>query len=319
MRRALPLVLGGLLLACSSGPVHATEMDMTTCHDHKDNDGNGLVDCHDPSCVAFCRPTDAGVMDANVDSGPLHVDGGACRVPLDVVLVVDVSSSMTHEMSALAAGANDLWATAHSLSTDATISLVVFVDDALAVDGAPPFPVTGGCMPFGTPDDLALELMTWQMTCASGQDPVSHMQNHDCPENSLDAIMLAATTCPTRPNATRVIIHVTDDTFEERPAVLSGQWGGGVPVQFNYLETSVALTDGRWIFGVFSDTGVGDDCGAGHSPDVGRGFSGAFGAQPSLPDATGGQWWDLRQVRAGTLDMSATINAFLRSVYCTSP
>jgi len=131
--------------------------------------------------------------------------------------------------------------------------------------------------------------------------------------------MAAVTTCPTRANATRVIIHVTDDTFAERPAVLSGAYGGGIPVQFNYLETSVALTDGRWIFGVFAETGIGDDCGAGRSPDVGRGFSEAFGMQPSLPDATGGRFWDLRAVRAGTLDMNATINDFLRSVYCTSP
>jgi hypothetical protein len=320
MARALPLVLGiATLLACNGAPPRATEMDMTTCHDHRDNDGNGLVDCHDPSCAAFCRPVDAGVADTNVDGGPLHLDGGACRVPLDVVFVVDVSTSMTREMAALHAGAADIWQTAHELSIDATISLVVFVDDVLAVDGTPPFPATGGCMPFGSAEDFAAQLAAWEMTCASGQDPVSHLPNHDCPENSLDAIVAAATTCPTRSGATRVILHVTDDTFEERPAVLSGQWGGGVPVQFTYLETSVALTDGQWIFGVFAETGVGDDCGAGRSPDVGRGFSGAFGMQPSLPDATGGRFWDLRQVRAGTIDMSASINDFLRAVYCTAP
>jgi hypothetical protein len=109
---------------------------------------------------------------------------------------------------------------------------------------------------------------------------------------------------------------VTDDTFAERPAVLSGEWGGGVHVHYNYVETTTALIDAHFHVGVFADTGVGDDCGAGRSPDVGRGFSGPYNMMPSIPDATGGQYWDLREVRAGHIDMASSINDYLRSVYC---
>jgi hypothetical protein len=153
------------------------------------------------------------------------------------------------------------------------------------------------------------------MFCATNQSPVSHIQNHDCPENALDAIM-AATMCPARPGSTRVVILVTDDTFAERPAVLSGELGGGVHVQFNYVETSTELVDSHFHVGIFAQTGIGDDCGAGRSADVGRGYSSAYAMMPSLPEATGGRFWDLREVRAGNLDMATSINDFLRSVYC---
>ena len=305
------------MAACSSPHPRPTEADALTCHNQKDDDGNGLVDCHDATCAPFCHSADAGALDGASDAArdaPLHVEGGACTIPLDVVLVLDVSSSMTHELSTIRAGVANLWQTTHALSTDPHVSLVVFVDDVLAVNGVTPS-ATGTCMPFTSPEDLTAQLMTWEAFCSTNQDPLSHAQNHDCPENSLDAIM-AAVNCPTRADATRVIIHVTDDTFAERPAVLSGANGGGVSVQFNYLEATTALMDGRFIVGVFADTGVGDDCGAGRSPDVGRGFSGPFGAMTSLPEATGGHFWDLRQVRAGTIDMASSIDDFLRSVYC---
>jgi hypothetical protein len=127
---------------------------------------------------------------------------------------------------------------------------------------------------------------------------------------------MAADACPVRDGSTRVAILVTDDTFAERPAVLSGENGGGVHVQFNYVETMTALVDDHVHLGVFAQTGVGDDCGAGRSADVGRGFASGYAMMPSLPEATGGRFWDLREVRAGNVDMSSSIGDFLRSVYC---
>ncbi len=297
---------------------------MASCSNGRDDDDDGLVDCHDPACsvFSFCGahdagPADAAIADASTDAGDAGppVDAGTCAAPLDVVLVIDVSTSMAGELAAIGAGVTSLWETAHELSNDAQISLVVFVDDALAVDGRPPFALDGGCQPFTTPEDLATQLAAWQMFCATNQSPVSHIQNHDCVENSLDALM-AASMCPLRTGSTRVLVHVTDDTFAERPAVLSGEWGGGVHVQFNYVEATTALVDRGFRVGVFAETGVGDDCGAGRSPDVGRGFSGPFGTMPSLPEATAGRFWDLREVRAGRLDMASEIETFLRSVHC---
>jgi hypothetical protein len=302
---------------------------MDTCSNARDDDGDGLVDCHDPACsvFSFCTP-DAGTSDASVDAdvdasldasadvgdvGP-PVDAG-CTAPLDVVLVVDVSTSMAADVANIRASIASVWDTAHALSSDAHLSLVVFVDDALAIDGVPPFPDGGGCMPFTTADDLGTQLDRWEMFCATNESPVSHLQNHDCAENSLDAIM-AGVACPLRDGSTRVLVHVTDDTFVERPGVLSGEWGGGVHVQFNYVEVTTALTDRHFHVGVFGQSGVGDDCGAGHSPDVGRGFSSDFGTLPSLPEATGGRFWDLREVRAGNVDVATSIDDFLRDVYC---
>lgn len=322
MGRALPPGLGLLLAlaiaSCSGSHPAPTESDETTCSNGRDDDDDGLVDCHDPACglFPFCGARDAGTTDASaVDTGP-RPDGAACAQPLDVVLVVDVSTSMSGELAAIRDGVTGLWQTAHTLSSDAQISLVVFVDDALAIDGRPPFALDGGCHAFTTPEDLAAQLDAWTSFCATNQSPVSHIQNHDCVENSLDAIV-AGTMCPLRDGSTRVLVHVTDDTFAERPAVLSGEWGGGVHVQFNYLEATTALVDHEFHVGVFAETGTGDDCGAGRSPDVGRGFSGPYDMMPSLPDATGGRWWDLREVRAGNLDMTTEIQAFLRSVYCS--
>ncbi len=293
---------------------------MATCSNARDDDGDGLVDCHDPACgiFSFCSPHDAGTDastagDANVDAG----DGGTCGAPLDIVLTVDVSTSMTGELAAIGDGITHLWDVAHEVSTDPRISLVVFVDDVLPVDGTPPFAADGGCMAFTNVDDLRAQLAAWQTFCASNQSPVSHLANQDCAENSLDAIV-AGTMCPVRDGSRRVLVHVTDDTFVERPAVLSGEWGGGVVVQFNYLEATTALVDRGFHVGVFAETGIGDDCGAGRSPDVGRGFSGPLGAMSSLPEVTDGRFWDLREVRAGRLDMASEIEGWLRELACGS-
>lgn len=323
------LVCAGVLASCGSTPAPATESDMDTCSNARDDDGDGLVDCHDPACsiFAFCgglrdagadaSGADASMDDADVDAGS-EPDASTCAAPLDVMLVVDVSTSMTGELATIHDGVTQIWDAAHALSSDAHIFLVVFVDDALAVDGVPPFAPDGGCVAFESADDLRTQLDAWTMFCATNQSPVSHIQNHDCPENSLDAIM-AASMCPLREGSTRVLVHVTDDTFAERPAVLSGEWGGGVHVQFNYVEVTTALTDRDIHFGVFAETGVGDDCGAGRSPDVGRGFSGPYASMASLPDATGGRYWDLREVRAGHLDMAGEIASFLSAVQCPAP
>ncbi len=290
---------------------------MAACTNSRDDDGDGLVDCHDSDCAIFevCRAHDAAVSDAN-DDAPTS-DAGPCSAPLDIVLSIDVSTSMASDIATIRAGISDVWDAAHALSADAQISMVVFVDDVLPIDGfEPPLNTDGRCVPFTSAADIEAQLMAWQTFCASNQSPLSHQQNHDCPENSLDAIV-AATMCPVRDGSTRVIIHVTDDTFAERPGVLSGEWGGGVVVQFNYVETTTALVDHHFHLGVFGETGQGDACGAGRSPDVGRGFSEPYSGMLSLPDVSGGRFWDLRQARAGNLDMTQSIRDFLSATYCT--
>ena len=311
---AAVLALGLLASSCSTRPGPPTENDAASCSNGRDDDSDGMTDCRDLACTvfAFCATADAGLdassLDANQDAGP-PADTGICSEPLDVVFSIDVSTSMAGELSAVREGMASIWSTAHALSSNVQFSLVVFVDDALVVNA---------CAPFATQEDLAAQLETWRMFCASNQSPVSHRQNLDCPENSLDALVLAATTCPFRDGSTRILVHVTDDTFAERPGVLSGEWGGGVFVEHTYAETAEALVLHQVRVGAFAIPGVGEDCGAGRSADVGRGFHAPFGDAASLPMATGGRVWDLREVRAGRLHMEDAINEMLRAEYCTS-
>lgn len=304
---------------CTTREAARTESSAGECSNGADDDFDGLLDCADPACAvhAFCSlpPADGGAFDAGPmtipDGGPPgdRVIGPSCSAPLDVVFVIDVSTSMADEAESLRTGIESVWNAAHALTSNTQFGLVVFVDDALAV---------GGCAPFADLGTLQSELRRWRDFCASNQSPVSMTSNSDCPENSLDALWLATTACPWRAGATRVLVHVTDDTFVERPARLSGFLGtGGVEVQHTYAEVRDALIAGEIRVGAFAAPGAGEECGAGSSPDVGRGFHAPFMGVPSLPESTGGRAWSIREVRAGTLDMSAAIRDLLADEYCT--
>jgi len=112
---------------------------------------------------------------------------------------------------------------------------------------------------------------------------------------------------------------VTDDTFEEPPAVLSGSpfGGGGVPVAHGYDQVVAALQDFEVRVGAFAAPGAGEECGAGSSANVGRGFHEPYAGRPSIPVATGGRVWSIRDVRAGTLDMATAINEMVMAEHCT--
>lgn len=264
---------------------------------------------------------DAGpgaMMDAGPGAGPdaQARDGGPpidaplplCTAPIDVVFVIDVSTSMADELGRIRTGIASIWSAASALTTDTQFSMIVFVDDVLAVNG---------CAPFDSVAAMQAEFDTWRVFCASNNNPGgSPGSNADCPENSLDALYRAAE-CPWRTGATRILIHVTDDTFVERPASLSGLFGDGVAVQHTYDEVVSALTSAEIRVGAFAAPGAGEECGAGMSTNVGQGFHEAYVGRPAIPMATGGQAWSIRDVRAGTLDMAEAINTLIAAEYCT--
>jgi hypothetical protein len=239
---------------------------------------------------------DAGAVDA------------ACYAPIDLVFVLDVSTSMSGEFSRLRAGIGSIFAAADALTMDHTFGLVVFVDDVLVVNG---------CSSFATATELEMQFDHWRAFCSSNTNPGgAGGQNFDCPENSLDAIYDAATTCTWRAGATHIVIHVTDDTFLERPAVFSmDAFQPGVPAQHTYAEVSAALTAAQIRFGTFAQL-TPMDCGAGTSANTAQGFLAPYMGMPSLADATGGMAWDIAQVRAGTLDMATAISALITAEYC---
>jgi hypothetical protein len=291
------------LAACGGG----TETSVDRCSNGRDDDGDGLVDCADPACrvYAFCGAADAGRRDAGpVDAAPWP-DGALCARPIDAVLTLDVSSSMADELAVVRDWAPALVESLRALDPEAQVSLVVFVDDALAVSD---------CAPFDSGASLAAEIDAWRMRARENRSPVSGTFNQDCPENSLDALHLAATRCFERSDAVRLVVHLTDDTFAEHPAVLSGPYGGGVLVQTTYEQTAAALVGvGARVVAV-TLSGPGEDCGAGRrSPDVGQGFHTPFGGQRALPEQTGGLALDLAALRAGTLALEAEVAALVES------
>lgn len=272
------------------------------CTDRVDNDGDGLVDCADSTCAstAACSVrTDAGPD--RVDAPYIPVDAWApdsgllndCGA-LDVVFVIDVSTSMGPAIGALRSGIRDVWDAASRLSPDARFSLIVFVDDALAVDG---------CAPFGSVDTLSTAFDYWQSFCASNESPVSHAQNYDFPENSLDALQLAARSCSFRPGATRIVVHVTDDTFLERPMVFSDV----VPAQSTFAEVSTSYVANELRFASFH----GDEA---YLPN---GYAAPYNGAPSLVEVTHGASFSLPAVVRGELNMGEAIRAFIEAEYCT--
>jgi hypothetical protein len=295
----LALALSGLL-ASGCPERGASEI----CGNGRDDDGDGAPDCADSACAA--APSCASVVDAGpIDAGPFDApfvsidvnlpDSGLVEEcgPIDVVFVLDVSTSMEGTFDALRSGIRDVWDTASRLSPDPRFSLIVFVDDALAVDG---------CAPFATVDGLSSAFDRWRSFCSSNASPVSMAQNYDFPENSLDALHLAATSCTFREGATRVLVHVTDDTFYERPAVFSDV----VPAERIYPEVSRALTAFELRVATFYD-----------QADHPEGFSAPYEGAPSLVDATGGRAFSFDDVVAGRLDMGDAIQEFLVAEYCT--
>ena len=302
------------------GPVRpgSAESGAAACSDGRDNDADGFIDCSDGDCATqpSCR-TDGGIM---TDAGPARDFGPPrdlgppimCTGPIDLVFVLDVSTSMTDEVGRVRTGLRSIADAARALTADTNFSLVVFVDDAVA---------EASCAPFASIDALEAAFDRWQSFCSSNRQPAGGGDdtNSDCAENSLDAIYLAANTCPWRTDATRILIHVTDDTFAERPAVLSGSpfGGGGIPVQRTYDEVVTELRRAEVRVGAFAAPGAGEECGAGMSANVGEGFHEPYRGRDSLPVATGGQVWSIRDVRAGTLDMATAINEMVSSEYCT--
>ncbi len=284
----------------------------STCANGRDDDRDGRFDCADDDCygVGVCGGGgDGGAIDAGMSDVPrLDVLPEVCAAPIDLTFVLDVSTSMAMEANALRMGIADIYAAARALTTDTRFSLVVFVDDALVVNG---------CAPFGTVDELTAEFVRWRDFCSTNESPVSRNDNLDCAENSLDAIYAAATTCTWREGATHILVHVTDDTFEEPPfEYSSGPFGGGIPAVRYYNEVLDALVTREIRVGAFAME-VPENCGAGTSSDTGRGFFTNFRGMPSLPEVTGGRVWDIADVRDGALNMSTAIAEMVDDEYCT--
>ncbi len=246
---------------------------------------------------------------AEAPDGVDHTGDLDCHQDIDIVFVLDVSTSMTWVLEQLASEIGSVWEYAVALSAhpdyDPAFGLVVFVDDVL---------VTNGGEPYASMEALQGEFNSWRAFCSTNAQPGgASCSNADCPENTLDALADAAEMYAWRPGALHVAIHVTDDTFKEAPDGLCSAFTP-IPVRHTYPETLALLVDNEIRVGVFAMR-VGSYCTI--PPDKEPGFFEPWGGYPPIPEATGSRVWELSQVQSGEISLTEAISGFVLEEWCT--
>lgn len=289
-------------------------------------------------------PNDSDIPTAH-DSSPDDdsdvPDDGICTDVIDLVFVLDVSSSMGFVLDRLESQIGTVVGAANALAEGSHFGLVGFVDNhALDLTGD----LEGGRVHSGAPS-LQAAFRNLRSTYTNpnrnpGDGPTGPTtQNPICEENALDALFAAANEFPWRDNATRVIILVTDDTFIERPDNYGDRDGDGrtdrtdfpregdYPAAMNLSEVVTALQESRVRVYAFARTRAPGPfdlsrCGTGRRlpwPSVPNGWFEPYNGHPPIPEATDAAAYDIDQVRNGSLSLVETINEVVVDSYCHEP
>ena len=312
-----------------------------------------LVCCSGSSRETFApdAPDDGGVATIGSSSGSpdpnqsIHGDGGAdtgpraCTEDIDVVLVIDTSSSMDFVLDALNDEFANVVQASNALKSGAHFGAVFFQDNVLLDTSGDE---SGGKVHLGSSSlQSAFETMKTVYTAhnrnpADGPNgPVD--QNPLCEENSLDAVNVAATQFPWRSNAAHIVVVVTDDTFLERP----DNYGdgnhdgdttdsfpfqeGNYPAASTLAETVAALkAQNAEVFSFTRVTPLGGlslaGCGTprrfSQDDAVKYGWTLPYQGAAPLPDQTGGKNFDLDDVKDGKTHLGAAINDIVLGVHC---
>lgn len=226
-----------------------------------------------------------------------------CQQDIDIVFVMDVSTSMGPFLSTLADEilVVDEAIAALELPSPPHYGLVVFVDDAAILN-------TG--MAYADVASLRADFMMWSAFTSTNQQVGGGNLNSTWPENSLDALYLAASGFQWRPegdDTLRMVIHTTDDTFWDGPTD-----GNGVAIQHGYEEVVSALQDREIRMFTFAAQ-IGGQC---ECEDVTPGWSAPYMGLPPIPESTDGEVFDLDLVLAGQLSLSAAINGAIEENMC---
>ncbi len=312
--------MGLSILAVACAPTPATG-------DDDDDDAVG------PDAAAGETP-DAGLF---IDSDA----AGPCSDVVDVVFVLDISSSMIFVLDQLDAEIGLVVDAAAGLAPEPHFGLVAFADNyALDHTGS----LEGGAVHTDAAS-LRAAFQYHRTTYTNvdrnpGDGPGGPtVQNPICEENSNDALYGAAAEFPWRDNATRVVILVTDDTFLERPDNYGDRDGDGLtdktdfpregdyPAERTMAETVEALQTERAR--VFSFTRLVEPfifdplrCGTGRRlpwASISDGWSTPYNGGAPIPEQTDGANFDLEQVRSGSLSLAETINQVVLDSYCSPP
>ena len=223
------------------------------------------------------------------------------KTQLDVVFVVDVSTTMRFMLDRIDQQIAKVDDEARAQGLDPRYGLVVFVDDVELGNAG---------QAYADLPALQRDLARWRAFTASNREIASEVANLDWPENTLDAVHAAATGFAWRPAATtlRMVVHATDDDFGEAPAIQSGQ-----TIRHTYAETVAALRDAEVRMFSFAAK-VGGQC---ECLDVRPGLFTRFRGRPSLPSATGGAVFDIDEVASGKLSFVAAVAGAIKSGVCT--
>lgn len=248
--------------------------------------------------------SDAVVLDVGAMPDAPAVDA-QCQTAIDIVFVLDVSTSMDSVLTLLAEEieAVDAALATLELDTEPHYGLAVFVDDAgLMNDGAE----------YDQVATLQQEFADWAAWTAQGtQLAPAGFLNYTWPENSLDALFVAAETFAWRDaeSTLRLVIHATDDTFWDGPTSQNG-----VQIEHGYDETVEALQAAQARVYAFT-ADIGGEC---ECDDVSPGWSAPYLMQPSIPDATDGGRFDIQQIVGGGVSFTDAIALAVDESYCTA-
>jgi len=202
--------------------------------------------------------------------------------PLDLVFVVDVSTTMDDETNALHDAANVILDRVAETGTELQLGLTTFVNDVVLHN-------SGQSLDRTTFFAELESQLTWTGSAWHTNGDLSrNTDNTDMPENVLDALYRSADEFAFRVDTTRYFVLITDDTFVEPPEILSGN----NPVQSSYDETALRLL--QWQVVLHSI----------HAPDNGVGLSEPYGGRASMVEMTGGGWHAIEGIVEGQLDLS---------------
>jgi hypothetical protein len=254
---------------------------------------------------------------------------------IDVVFVLDTSSSMGFVLSQLEQQIAQVVTASNTVAANAHFGLIVFQDNHFVDNSGP---LEGGVV-HTSATTLQTAFAYYRDTFTAynrnpGDGPGGPTtQNPICEENSLDALY-AATTFPWRENATRVVILATDDTFLESPDNYGDRDHDGAtdktdfpsegdyPAAHTVSETIQALQDARvrvFSFSRIEQPNFLERCGTGRRlawEDITDGWTTPYGNQAPIPEQTDGGNFDLDQVKSGTLSLADTINEVVLDSHC---
>jgi hypothetical protein len=225
-----------------------------------------------------------------------------CDQDVDIVFVMDVSTSMGAFLTKLA---NEISVVDQALAEMGLpnaphYGLVVFVDDTKIEKGGAPYTSVA---------ELRDDFQTWANFTSQNTQINSGGSNTFYPENSLDALYLAAKSFQWRDSATtlRAVIHTTDDTFWQGPSQ-----NDGVAIQHSYGETLEALvSETIRVFSFAAELG-----GPFENENVAPGWFKVYGNLPPIPHGTDGAVFKIDDVLSGTSSLADGIKQVILDSYC---